>query len=71
MHLGERRKILKLCFDYQQYDRIRGVLVIIFDDVRTHGDDVVFLIECMLIRILIYFMIFFSLNAQIGEELLF
>ena len=32
------------------YDSIRGVLVIIFDDVRTHGDDVVLLIiECILI----------------------
>ena len=51
------------------YDSIRRVLVIIFD-VRTHGDDVVFLIiECILIWILLYFAIwFFLLNAQIGEH---
>ena len=49
-----------------------AILVIIFDDVRTHGDDVVLLIiECILIWILLYFAIWFCLlNAQIGKLLL-
>ena len=51
------------------YDSIRGVLVIIFDDVTDTLDDVILLIiECMLISILHYFMIWFCLlNAQTGK----
>ena len=42
-------RVLVVLVSYM-YDTIRDVLVIIFDDVRTHGDDVVLLIiECILI----------------------
>ena len=61
------------------YDSIRGVLVIIFGDVRTHGDDVVLLIiECNLNTTLFCDLILLiecskwkttpTLNAKIGEH---